>query len=100
MNQSTDLVTTLRAFGEMPFEGGSVDPVIDVMNSLAHQAADEIERLRVELQRFKGWRDPEPVRFYCAACLREIKPEVIAKITLRTIPLKGFLIVPRGMNLL
>lgn len=40
------LIESLRAFGEMPLEGDSVDPLIAVMNSLAHQAADEIERLQ------------------------------------------------------
>jgi hypothetical protein len=44
-----DLVTLLRNFGETPLEGGNVDPLIDVMNSLAHRAADEIEAMRAEL---------------------------------------------------
>lgn len=45
-DQPTDLVRSLRDFGEMPPEGGDSDPLIEVMNSLAHKAADEIERLR------------------------------------------------------
>ena len=44
--QTTDLLASLRAIGEMPLEGGRTDPLIEVMNSLAHQAADEIERLQ------------------------------------------------------
>jgi hypothetical protein len=43
---TAELVQTLRDFGEMPLEGGNTDPLIEVMNSLARQAADEIERLR------------------------------------------------------
>ncbi len=43
----TDIIEQLRLYGELPLEGDdNVDPLISVMNSLAHQAADEIERLR------------------------------------------------------
>lgn len=45
-----DIVEQLRAYGELPFEGGDVDPLIEVMNSLAHQAANEIEKLRAEIK--------------------------------------------------
>lgn len=48
--KTTDLVRTLREFGEMPLEGGRVDPLIETVNGLAHQAADEIERLRDALE--------------------------------------------------
>ena len=44
----TGIVAELRAFGEMPLEGDNADPLIEVMNSLAHQAADEIENLRAD----------------------------------------------------
>jgi len=42
----TDIVRDLRDFGEMGLEGGAADPLIDVMHSVATQAADEIDRLR------------------------------------------------------
>ena len=47
-NQTTQdaLIRALRDFGEMPLEGGDSDPLIEVMNGLAHQAASEIERLQ------------------------------------------------------
>jgi hypothetical protein len=44
------LTKSLRAFGEMPAEGGDADPLIEVMNSLAHQAADRIEALEADLK--------------------------------------------------
>lgn len=46
----TDIVDQLRAYGELPFEGGDADPLIEVMHSLAHQAAAEIESLRAQLE--------------------------------------------------
>ena len=54
MSESTStptLTKSLRAFGEMPAEGGDADPLIEVMNSLAHQAADRIEALEAALRR-------------------------------------------------
>jgi len=57
----SDLLTALRDFSEMPLEGGKADPMIETMNALAKQAADEIERvsaqrdiLRRELQSARG----------------------------------------------
>lgn len=41
-----DIVSVLRDFVEMPLEGGYCDPLIEVMNSVADRAANEIERLR------------------------------------------------------
>jgi len=61
-SDTTDLVSALRAVGEMPLEGGAVDPLIDVMNSLAHRAADEIERLRALVRRLHepAWAEIGP----------------------------------------
>ena len=47
---STELVKSLRAFAEMPLEGGCVDPLIEVMNSLARRAADRLEELEEEIK--------------------------------------------------
>lgn len=44
------LVESLRGFGEMPLEGGDTDPLIEVMHSLAHEAADRIEALESALR--------------------------------------------------
>ena len=55
----TDIVERLKAFAEMPLEGGSTDPLIDVMNSLAAEAAAEIERLRGALETIEAAHVPD-----------------------------------------
>lgn len=45
-----DLVKQLNDFQHMMPEGGSIDPLIEVFQSLAKEAADAIDRLTAELE--------------------------------------------------
>lgn len=45
----SDIVKQLRDFAEMPLEGGPCDALIDVFTGMAKEAADEIERLRLQI---------------------------------------------------
>ena len=54
------LVATLRDFGEMPTEGGAADPLIEVMNSLARQAVEQIAEAQSRITRAIAALDAAP----------------------------------------
>jgi hypothetical protein len=50
---NAELVRNLRGFGQMMPEGGPSDPLIEIMASIADEAADAIEAAEAKAKRFR-----------------------------------------------
>lgn len=71
----SDIVEQLRDMAEMPLGGAPVDPLIEVIQHMGHEAADEILRLRAELA---ALREP------AGNALVEVAVAEIARVIART----------------
>ena len=62
----TECAKALRDFAEMPLEGSSSDPLIDVFSALASDAADIIDRMSAALREARGFAEAEQSARYQA----------------------------------